>query len=124
MTNSEIYIDDALESFGRIWVHIQNVDGASCVPYRVRIAFDTVGFVIDPVDKAPSASWDQYLREEVSELGSGMLSVYFEKLRRLSGADKEQPRWVIATLDVVIEDASGIELHGRVVAFDTSIFLS
>lgn len=123
MTNSEIYINDAVESFGRVWVHIQNVDGVPCVPYRVRMAFDTVDYVIGPDDKDPSASWDQYLREEISELGSGMLSLYFEKLRRLSGADSERPRWVIATLDAVIEDAHGIELRGRAVGFDPSRFL-
>ncbi|VTR96952.1 hypothetical protein [Tuwongella immobilis] len=124
MPNSEIYINNDLENFGRVWVHIQNVDGVSCMPYRVRMAFDTVDVVISPDDKPPSVSWDQYLREEVSELGSGMLSVFFEKLRRLSGADREQPRWVIATLDAVIEETHGIELQGRAVGFDPSRFLS
>ncbi|VTR93174.1 unnamed protein product [Gemmata massiliana] len=123
MTNSEIYINDALESFGRVWVHIQYVGEASCTPYRVRMAFDVVDFVIGTEDKAPSVSWDQYLQEEVSELGSAMLSIYFEKLRQLSGADRERPLWVIATLDAVTEDAHGIELHGRAVRFDPDRFL-
>ena len=124
MTNSEIYINDVLESFGRVWVHIQNVDTVPCASYSVRMAFDTIEIVIDPVDKEPSISWNQYLREEVSEGGSFMLSIYFEKLRQLSGADKEQPRWVIATLDSVLEDAQGIELRGRAIGFDPKRFLS
>jgi hypothetical protein len=123
VTRSEIYVNEALESFGRVWVHIQNVDRLSSVTYRFRIAFDTVDFVIDPVDKDPSISWDQYLREEVSEGGSLMLSIYIAKLRRLSGVDEEQPRWVIATLDKVIEDDNGIELHGRAISFDPDRFL-
>jgi hypothetical protein len=125
VTQSEIYINDNLESFGRVWVHVQNVDGKTCVPYRVRIAFDAVDFVIGLEDKDPSVSWDQYLREEVSELGSAGLSLYFLKLRKLSGTDDmEQPRWVIATLDAVIEDTHGLELQGRAVGFDSSRFLS
>ena len=122
MTNPEIYINDTFESFGRVWVHIQNVDAASCVQYRVHIAFDAVDFVFAPDDKDPSISWDQYLREEVSEHGSFMLSVYLAKLQQLSGTVVEQPRWVIATLDKVIEDALGIELQGRAVSFDPSRF--
>src|SRR5262245_29785303 len=98
MTSSEIYINDTVETFGRVWVHIQDVDRHPCVPYRIRMAFDTVAFVIGTGDKDPSLSWDHYLREEVSRYGSAMLSLYLGKLQKLSGTAREQPRWVIATL--------------------------
>ena len=124
MTTSTIFINDAIESFGRVWVHVQDVDGMTCMPYRVHIAFEDIGFVIDPEDKDPSVSWDHYLRKQVSELGSGCLSLYFLQLRKLIGiVDGEQPRWVIATLDAVFEDSDGIVLHGRAVGFDSSRFL-
>lgn len=123
MTRSALYINGSLESFGQAWVHIQAVNTASCLPYCIRIVLEDIHFVIDPVDKEDSVSWDEYLREEVNEGGSFMLSIYIEKLRQLSEVDIQQPRWVIATLDSVTEDAHGIELHGRVVEFDPARFL-
>ena len=67
-------------------------------------------------------SWDQYLREETVALGTAMMSSYFEKMSEISEAETlgTDSRWVIATLDAVVEDHVGIELRGRAIPFDPS----
>jgi len=87
------------------------------------VTWDFVEFVFDAPDKESSVSWDQYLRDEISELGTAMLSCYFAKMFKISRATTEDYRWVIATLDSVVEDSSGIELQGRAIPFDSGKFL-
>jgi hypothetical protein len=118
VTRSEIYVNDALESFGRMWVKMQGVDMAASVPYCLRIASVDLDLIAEPGDKDPSTSWDRYLRELVDEGGSLILSTCLANLRQRSGVSMEPSRWVIATLDEVVEDAHSIELHGRAVKFD------
>ncbi len=118
----DLRIDDTEESFGRVWVHIRDPGTEHSVPYRARVAMSDVDFVFDATDKGATISWNEYLREETSELGSMMLSCYFAKMRQITGETEAGYRWVIATLDSVVEDEDAIELRGRAIPFDASKF--
>ncbi|MEZ6136186.1 MAG: hypothetical protein R3C53_14930 [Pirellulaceae bacterium] len=120
----DLIIDGFHESFGRVWVHIQDPGTCQIVEYRVRVAESVVDSVFDATDKESGVSWDEYLREEVNELGTAMLSRYFSNMSQIAEATEEGYRWVIATLDSVIEDADGIELVGRAIPFESSKFMT
>jgi hypothetical protein len=125
MPNALLIVDKNTESFGRVWVHVQDPNlRFTSVEYRARIATAYVESVFDAPDKEAGDSWERYLREETRELGSAMLEAYFKKMAAISGAKQEPYRWVIATLDAVVEDDNGLELQGRAVPFDSNKYLS
>jgi hypothetical protein len=115
-------IDGVNESFGRVWVHLADTNAHQSVPYKTRIAISHLSLVFDACDKEKDETWYEYLRNEANELGSVMFSSYFQTMRQIAGADEQQYRWVIATLDDVIESADWIELRGRAVPFDANRF--
>jgi|688.fasta_scaffold1255740_1 hypothetical protein len=119
----DLRIGDDLESFGNVWVHIQDPGTTPTTSYRARIAKNSLDFVFDATDKDTAASWEEYLCDETRELGSAMLSCYFAKMSQIAVAIEGGYRWVIATLDTVIEDDDGIELRGRAIRFDSSKFV-
>lgn len=125
MASASLTVNGVPERFGHVWVHIQDpslrFSTSEIVEYRARVVKDFVDSVFF-ADKGEMVSWDQYLREETVALGTAMMSSYFEKMSEISEAETlgTDSRWVIATLDAVVEDHVGIELRGRAIPFDPS----
>jgi hypothetical protein len=128
MASAYLRVNGVPVRFDRVWVHIQDpcarFSPIEIVEYRARVVKAFVDFVFDAPDKGEAVSWDQYLREEVVELGTAMMSVYFEKMSTISEASGTDSRCVIATLDAVIEDDIGVELRGRAIPFDPGRYSS
>jgi hypothetical protein len=123
MTKVELKVSGVNTNFGSVWVHITEVDPLTSLPYCAKIGKESIDYVFDAQDKVTEVSWNDYLLSEISELGSSMLSLYFTKMCKLSEDNETDYKWLIATLDNVVEDANGITLEGKAIPFDSNKFL-
>ena len=122
MTKATLTVDGVPVSFSNLWIQFQDVSAVPHVEYRARVMTDYVGHVFDDPEKGSNITWGEYVYDEVSEYGSGILRHYFARIRELTGDEQSYYHWVIATLDAVVEDENGIEFRGKAVAFDPSRF--
>lgn len=123
MQNPTLIISSKRVDFGDVWVHVQALGNSHGAPYSITVPRDFVDELFDATDKADSVSWNDYLLDEVVELGSAMMDLYVQKIQKRVGSRRKRPTWVIATLESVLESPDGLELMGRAIRFRPEKFL-
>ena len=75
MEYPSLTISQEAMDFESVWVRVQTPRHSDTVPYSIAVTYDYVGELFDATDKAEAESWNDYLLNEVAELGSAMLSL-------------------------------------------------
>ena len=119
MEKCTLTIDGTAIDFGHAWVHMQNIEGKQTASYRATIRKPWWDEVFDPRKSKPlDASWKQFLMQQVDEFGTFFLGDYFRSMATIAESRLSGYKWVISTLDDVVENEDQLELHGRAVIFD------
>jgi hypothetical protein len=124
MQNPILKISSKPADFGDVWVHVQALGNSDNAPYSITVPREFMDELFDARDKVETVSWNDYLVDEVAELGSAMLGLYVQKIQKRVGARQNRPEWVIATLESVLETPDGLELLGRAIRFRPEKFLN
>lgn len=117
MTEITLEINQQKEAFAAVWVHLQDAH-ANSVPYKIRVPASNIIRVFDPSGmKDADESWTAYIRKMIGDLGTFIVEGYIENMASLCGEQNKAYKWVIASVDNVYENESGIEVVGRAVPF-------
>jgi hypothetical protein len=123
MSEIVIYVDGQPVDVGALWVHFQEAKRAPASPYRIIVPSEHVKRVFDPLSKTgPDKPLLAYINELVAELGSFMVEGYIKEIAELTGMKTKGYRLVIASVDSVRELDDGIELVGKALRFDPSLY--
>jgi hypothetical protein len=104
-----------------------------------RIVFAIIGFIVchrisvplgfaqqlfDPFfTKTASMNWPAFIQVQVRDLGTFILEGYVESMKELVGNNLENSwEWVLATVDDVRQSEDAIEIVGRALPFDPSLY--
>jgi hypothetical protein len=118
MARITLEINGREESFETLWVHLQQVDRATAIPYRIQVPNEDMTRVFDPLcAKSGSESWPEYLKKMIEELGTFIVEAYLRTMANIRGEDNRKFRWIVATVDDVVEIKDGIELTGKAMPF-------
>lgn len=118
MDEIKLEIDGSVERFRTVWVHLQNVGELESVEYRIVVSQSCVPEVFDPSNtRASETSWPVFIQRAVAELGTFVVEGFVENISHIVEDREREYRWVIATVDKILETERGIELVGRVVPF-------
>ena len=118
----QLTINDSPANFSQQSVHMQNVAGKVSASYCATIPKAHCTTVLDPHRaREESVRWKDFVMEQVTDLGgTSVLSAYFATLAKLTDDDLKGERWMIATLDDVVETSEGVELRGQALACEPS----
>lgn len=118
MGEIKLEIDEGVERFRTVWVHLQNVSESESVGYRIVVPRSCTPQVFDPGNtRNADTSWPVFIQSLVAELGTFVVEGFVENISNIVEDREREYRWVIATVDKVLETERGIELLGRAVPF-------
>src|SRR5437868_15477206 len=123
MSQIILEIDGQREDVGVLWVHLQEPIRAPAFQYRIIVPSVHLKQVFDPSSTIdPNKSLLEYINELVTELGTFIVEGYLENIRKIIGVERKRFRWVIASVHGIREVAEGIELTGKALCFDPSLY--
>lgn len=123
MSQILIEVDGHSEHVGGLWVHFQEIRRAPAVQYRIKVPSEYLKEIFDPTGvTGPNKPMLEYINELVADLGAFIVEGYIKNIAKLMGVETNSYRWVIATLDSIREVTDGIELVGKALHFDPSLY--
>jgi hypothetical protein len=123
-THMEFQIGDHDVGFEKVWVHMQDPYRATPVPYRIDVPLSLAQQLFDPYfTKAAAMDWATFIQAQVRDLGTFIFEGYIESMKALVGNNLENSwEWVLATVDEVRQSEDGIEIVGRALPFNPSLY--
>ena len=123
MDEIKLEIGGNRHSFRDIWVHLQSIRIVDPAEYRIFVPAKYIRKVFDPYNtKEPHTSWTEFIQSLVSNLGTFIVQGFTDTLGEIVGEREKAYRWVIATVDEAVETPNGIELIGRAVPLNPSLY--
>ena len=123
MSQILIEVDGRSEPVNGLWVHFQETKRAPAVEYRIKVPTEYLQEIFDPTSvTGPNKPMLEYINELVADLGPFIVEGYIKNIAKLMGVETNSYRWVIATLDSISEVTDGIELVGKALHFDPSLY--
>lgn len=112
------------EDVGALWVHLQEPNRAPSVQYRITVPSEHAKQIFDPFGSTTASDRPvpEYVRELVEEFGGFIVEGYIENIAKLMGVETKSYRWVIASVDRIREVPDGIELAGKAIRFDPTLY--
>ena len=110
--------------FEKAWVHLQDPYRAPPVPFQISVPMSSAQEVFDPyctreVDK----DWKTFINEQIRDLGGFIIDGYIDNMKAILGNKRPDAwEWVLATVDEVRQCEDAIEIDGRAVPFDPSLY--
>lgn len=124
MSEVVIEVDGQREDVSALWVHFQEPTRASAFQYKIMVPSSYVRAVFDPLSlTGPDKPLLGYINELVGELGSFIVEGYIENIAKVMCVETKRYRWVIAGVDCIREAPEGIELVGKALRFDPSLYM-
>jgi hypothetical protein len=109
-------IDGQKEDVGTIWVHLRNPDTHGYASYRIRVPASYMNQVFDPNQtKDIATSWATFINDNIMELGTFILEGYIENIASVLEEKRKPYRWVIVSVENILESEDEIEITGQVV---------
>jgi len=110
-------LDGKLTDLTGVWVHLQSPAGKDWRDFKVMVQAGRAPEVFDPSGMRDwGVPWPDFIWSQIHELGTFIVEAYFDAMQECMGQCRSPFRWVIATIDTVVEN-DGIELRGKALPF-------
>jgi hypothetical protein len=114
-----IEIDGQQAKLREVWVHLQSISTPTWAPYRLLVPKSYAGRVFDPYNtKDISESWTRFLEKNIEELGTFILEAYLKSMASVLSENDGRIKWVLATVDQIVETENTVEIFGKALPFD------
>jgi hypothetical protein len=124
MSEVVIEVDGQREDVSGLWVHFQELTRAPAFQYRILVPSAYVRPVFDPLSlTGPDKPLLGYINELVGEMGTFIVDGYIRNIAKVMRVETKRYRWVIAGVDCIREVPEGIELLGKALRFDPSLYM-
>ena len=123
MSEIIIEVDGVSEDVSGLWVHFQEPTRAPAFQYRILVPSEFIRPVFDPLSLiGPDKPLLAYINELVGEMGTFIVDGYIRNIAKVMRVETKRYRWVLAGVDCIREVPEGIELLGKALRFDPSLY--
>ncbi len=124
MEDITIIINGQFQSFNRVWVHLQEPELSISCPFKIVVPTAYIYTVFDPHGiKEENITFEVYINDLVKDLGTYIVEGFIENIIKISEPNnKKSFEWVIAKIENIKQDDSGVSIDGEAVPFDPALY--